>query len=76
MTDGDHWSVKQHYWKSEAKEDHQLSPGGPSNRQKLWSKPTKMRKNEKELGHLVMVSEQMLQMYFKILVSVYMAAYQ
>ena len=27
MTDGDPWSVKQHHWKSEAKEDHQLSPG-------------------------------------------------
>ena len=27
MTDGDPWSVKQHHWNSEAKEDHQLSPG-------------------------------------------------
>ena len=26
MTDGDRWSVKQHHWKSEAKEDHQLTP--------------------------------------------------
>ena len=34
MTDGDPWSVKQHHWKSEAKEDHQLSTGGPSNRRK------------------------------------------
>ena len=25
------WSAKQHHWKSEAKEDHQLSPGGPNN---------------------------------------------
>ena len=25
---------KQHHWKSEAKEDHQLSTGGPSNRRK------------------------------------------
>ena len=28
------------HWKSEAKEDHQLSPDGPSNRQKLQSQPT------------------------------------
>ena len=28
--------------KSEAKEEHQLSPGGPSNRRKLRSQPTKM----------------------------------
>ena len=25
------WTAKQHRWKSEAKEDHQLSPGGQSN---------------------------------------------
>ena len=31
--DGDPWSAKQLSWKSEAK-DHQLSPGGPSNRRK------------------------------------------
>ena len=41
-TDGNPWSVKQHHWKSEAKEDNQLSPGGPSNRRKLRSQPTKM----------------------------------
>ena len=33
MADGDPWSAKQHHWKSEAK-DHQLSPDGPSSRQK------------------------------------------
>ena len=27
LTDGDPWSAKQHHWKSEAKKDHQLSPG-------------------------------------------------
>ena len=27
---------------AEAKEDNQLSPGGPSNRRKLGSQPTKM----------------------------------
>ena len=42
MTDGDPWSVKQHHWKSEAKEDNQLSPCGPSNRRKLRSQPTKL----------------------------------
>ena len=30
----DPWTAKQHHWKSEAKEGHQLTPGGPSNRQK------------------------------------------
>ena len=34
ITDGDPWSVKLHHWKSEAKEDLQLCPGGPSNRHK------------------------------------------
>ena len=34
MTVGDHWSAEQHHWKSEAKEDQQLTPGGPSNRRK------------------------------------------
>ena len=29
-----HWTAKQHLWKSKAKEGHQLSRGGPSNRQK------------------------------------------
>ena len=28
------WTAKQHLWKSKAKEGHQLSRGGPSNRQK------------------------------------------
>ena len=28
------WTTKQHLLKSKAKEGHQLSPGGPSNRQK------------------------------------------
>ena len=28
------WTAKQHLWKSNAKEGHQLSRGGPSNRQK------------------------------------------
>ena len=28
------WNAKQHLWKSKAKEGHQLSRGGPSNRQK------------------------------------------
>ena len=27
------WTAKQHLWKSKAKEGHQLSRGGPSNRQ-------------------------------------------
>ena len=35
MTDGDTRSVKRHHWKSEAKEDHQLSLDGPSKRRKL-----------------------------------------
>ena len=34
VTVGDPRTAKQHYWKSEANEDHQLSPGGPSNRLK------------------------------------------
>ena len=34
VKDGDPWSAKQHHCKSDAKEDHQLSPGGPSNRWK------------------------------------------
>ena len=34
MTDYDPWSAKQHHCKSEAKEDHQLSHGGQSKRQK------------------------------------------
>ena len=29
------WTTKQHLLKSKAKEGHQLSPGGPSNRQKM-----------------------------------------
>ena len=33
-TDVDPWSVEQRPWKSEGKEDHQLSPGGPSNRRR------------------------------------------
>ena len=28
------WTAEQHLWKSKAKEGHQLSRGGPSNRQK------------------------------------------
>ena len=28
------WTAKQHLWKSKAKEGHQLSLSGPSNRQK------------------------------------------
>ena len=35
MTDGNPWSVKQHNWKSEAKEDNKLGPSGPSDRRKL-----------------------------------------
>ena len=31
MTDGDSRPVKQHHWKCEAKEYHQLSHSGPSN---------------------------------------------
>ena len=42
MTDGDPWSVKQHHWKSEAKEDNQLSSSGPSNTRELRSQPTKI----------------------------------
>ena len=28
------WTAKQHLWKSKAKEGHQLSPGGTSDRRK------------------------------------------
>ena len=35
-------TVKKHIRKSEAKEEHQLSTSGPSNRRKLRSQPTKM----------------------------------
>ena len=34
ITVGDPRTTKQYHWKSEAKEDQQLSPGGPSNRRK------------------------------------------
>ena len=33
-TPGDPWSVEQHHWNTGAKENQQLNPGGPSNRQK------------------------------------------
>ena len=42
VTDGGPWSAKQQHWKSEAKEDHKLSPGGPSKRQKC-SGPNKLK---------------------------------
>ena len=32
-TPGDPWFVEQHHWNTGAKENQQLSPGGPSNRQ-------------------------------------------
>ena len=32
------WTANQHLWKSKAKEGHQLSPGGPGNRQKNYIK--------------------------------------
>ena len=35
-------TVKQHQWKAEAKKEHPLSPGGPRNRRKIRSRPTKM----------------------------------
>ena len=31
---GDPWGVEQHHWNTGAKENQQLNPGGPSNRQK------------------------------------------
>ena len=34
VTDGVPWSIKQYHLKPEAKEDHQLNPGEPSNRRK------------------------------------------
>ena len=33
-TPGDPWGVEQHHWNTGAKENQQLKPGGPSNRQK------------------------------------------
>ena len=33
-TPGDPWGVEQHHWNTGAKENQQLNPGGPSNRQK------------------------------------------
>ena len=61
MTDGDPWSAKQHNWKSEAKEDHQLSPGGPSNRRKLRSQQlrylTAVRQEVNNLDSSVVVQE-------------------
>ena len=33
-TPGDPWGVEQHNWNTGAKENQQLNPGGPSNRQK------------------------------------------
>ena len=33
-TPGDLWGVEQHHWNTGAKENQQLNPGGPSNRQK------------------------------------------
>ena len=32
-TPGDPWGVEQHHWNTGAKENQQLNPGGPSNRQ-------------------------------------------
>ena len=31
---GDPWGIEQHHWNTGAKENQQLNPGGPSNRQK------------------------------------------
>ena len=33
-TPGDPWGVEQHHWNTGAKENQQLNPGGPGNRQK------------------------------------------
>ena len=33
-TPGDPWGVEQHHWNTGAKENQQMNPGGPSNRQK------------------------------------------
>ena len=33
-TPGDPWGVEQHHWNTGAKENQQLNPDGPSNRQK------------------------------------------
>ena len=42
-TPGDPWGVEQHHWNTGTKENQQLNPGGPSNRQKkLRPKPTKI----------------------------------
>ena len=42
-TPGDPWDVEQHHWNTGAKENQQLNPGGPSNRQKS-SGPTNRNK--------------------------------
>ena len=40
---GDPWGVEQHHWNTGAKENKELNPGGPSNRQKnLRPQPTKI----------------------------------
>ena len=33
-TPGDSWGVQQHHWDTGAKQNQQMNPGGPSNRQK------------------------------------------
>ena len=43
-TPGDPWGVEQHHWNTGAKENQQLNPGGPSNRQKS-SGPNQLKKN-------------------------------
>ena len=42
-TPGDPWGVEQHHWNTGAKENQQLNPGGPSNRQKS-SGPNQLNK--------------------------------
>ena len=42
-TPGDPWGVEQHHWNTRAKENQELNPGGPGNRQKkLRPQPTKV----------------------------------
>ena len=39
---GDPWGVEQHHWNTGAKENQQLNPGEPSNRQKI-SDPNQLK---------------------------------
>ena len=41
---GDPWGIEQHHWNTGAKENQQLNPGGPSNRQKKNENPSALSK--------------------------------